>query len=336
MQSPERLPLAKKALRLLVDQLHDGDTVALVTYAGGVRLVLPHTGMAQKAQIHAAIESLSAGGSTAMASGIDLAYQQAAKVLDSKSVSRVIVLSDGDANVGASSHEAILARIAGHVKEGVSVTTVGFGMGNYKSVLMEQLADKGNGNHFYVDSLLAAKRIFVEQLGGTLQTIAQDVKLQVDFDPSQVVAYRLVGYENRDLADKDFRDDRVDAGEVGSGHRVTALYELELKAGAGQGLATVRVRAKAPRGTTADEKAFVFAASSLWPRFDSAPVDLRFATAVMGAAEIFRRSPEAAEWDYARVLEIARAASPTGNAERAEFTSLLEHARALAPRVASR
>jgi Ca-activated chloride channel family protein len=336
MQSPERLPLAKKALRLLVDQLHDGDTVALVTYAGGVKLVLPHTGLEHKAQIHAAIEGLTAGGSTAMNSGIELAYQQAVKVLDSKSISRVIVLSDGDANVGATSHEAILRTIEGHVKEGVSVTTVGFGMGNYKSALMEQLADKGNGNHFYVDSLLAAKRIFVEQLGGTLQTIAQDVKLQVDFDPAQVTAYRLIGYENRDLADRDFRNDRVDAGEIGSGHRVTALYEVELKAGAGQGLATVRVRAKAPRGTVADEKAFVFAASSFARTFEAAPVDLRFATAVMGAAEIFRRSPEAAEWDYELVRAIARGASADGNAERAEFNALLEHARSLAPRVATR
>jgi Ca-activated chloride channel family protein len=336
MQSPERLPLAKRALRLLVDQLHDGDTVALVTYAGNVRLVLPHTGMNEKARIHAAIEALSAGGSTAMGSGVELAYQQAVKVLDSKSSSRVIILSDGDANVGRTSHEEILKLVAGHVKEGVTLTTVGFGMGNYKAVLMEQLADKGNGNHFYVDSLLAAKRIFVEQLGGTLEVIAQDVKLQVDFDPAQVNAYRLVGYENRDIADRDFRNDRVDAGEIGSGHTVTALYELDLKANAGAGLATVRLRAKAPRGTTADEKAFVFPGAALATRFGDASADFRFATAVMGAAEIFRRSPSAAEWSYDEVRRIAAGATPPGNAEREEFLSLLERAQALARRVAVR
>jgi Ca-activated chloride channel family protein len=336
MQSPERLPLAKRALRLLVDQLHDGDTVALVTYAGNVRLVLPHTGMNQKARIHEAIEALSAGGSTAMGSGVELAYQQAVKVLDSKSSSRVIILSDGDANVGRTSHDEILKLVAGHVKEGVTLTTVGFGMGNYKAVLMEQLADKGNGNHFYVDSLLAAKRIFVEQLGGTLEVIAQDVKLQVDFDPAQVNAYRLVGYENRDIADRDFRNDRVDAGEIGSGHTVTALYELDLKSNAGAGLATVRVRAKAPRGTTADEKAFMFPGTALATRFADASADFRFATAVMGAAEIFRRSPSAAEWSYDDVRRIAAGATPAGNAEREEFLSLLERAQSLARRVAVR
>lgn len=336
MQGADRLPLAKRALRMLVDQLHDGDTVALVTYAGNVRLVLPHTGMEQKAKIHQAIEDLSAGGSTAMGSGIELAYQQALKVLDGKSVSRVIILSDGDANVGRTSHQSILETIRGHVQEGVTVTTVGFGMGNYKSALMEQLADKGNGNHFYVDSLLAARRIFVEQLGGTLQVIAQDVKLQVDFDPAQVNAYRLVGYENRDIADRDFRNDKVDAGEIGSGHTVTALYEVDLKAGAGEGFVTVRVRAKAPRGTTANEKAFVFPQSHLAANFDDASSDLRFATAVMGAAEIFRRSPHAAEWSYAQVMTLARAATPAGNAERQEFLSLLEHAQSIAGRVARR
>ncbi|MCC6336410.1 MAG: von Willebrand factor type A domain-containing protein [Myxococcales bacterium] len=336
MAGPDRLPLAKRALRMLVDQLHDGDSVALVTYAGSVRVALPHTGMEQKAKIHQAIEELSSGGSTAMGSGIELAYQQALKALDGKSISRVIILSDGDANVGRTSHQEILKLIHGHVKEGVTVTTVGFGMGNYKSVLMEQFADQGNGNHYYVDSLLAARRIFVEQLGGTLQVIAQDVKLQVDFDPTQVNAYRLVGYENRDLADRDFRNDKVDAGEIGSGHTVTALYEVDLKEGAGAGLVTVRLRAKEPRGTTASEKAFVFPQSALATRFDDAPVDLRFATAVMAAAEIFRRSPDAAEWSYADVLRIARDATPPGNAERREFLSLLAHAQSLAGRVAQR
>ncbi|MCP3137864.1 vWA domain-containing protein [Pyxidicoccus xibeiensis] len=336
MQSPDRLPLAKRALRMLVDQLRDGDTVALVTYAGNVRRVLPHTGMEHKAQIHAAIEDLSAGGSTAMASGIELAYQEAMTALDGSSLSRVIILSDGDANVGATSHSDILKTIRGHVKEGITVTTVGFGMGNYQDTMMEQLADQGNGNHFYVDSLHAARRIFVKQLGGTLEVIAQDVKLQVDFDPKQVARYRLVGYENRDIADHDFRNDRVDAGEIGSGHTVTALYELELKPGAGEGLATVRVRAKKPRGESATERAYRFPASALASTFQEAGADLRFATAVMGAAELLRRSPHAARWSSDSVRDIARAATPEGNAEREEFLTLLEKARPLLRSVAAR
>ncbi|MBN1208946.1 MAG: VWA domain-containing protein [Myxococcaceae bacterium] len=336
MQSPDRLPLAKRALRMLVDNLRDGDSVALVTYAGSVRVALPPTGMERKAAIHEAIEQLSAGGSTAMASGIHLAYEQAMKTLDAQSVSRVIILSDGDANVGATGHGEILELIRGHVKEGITVTTVGFGMGNYKDEMMEQFANKGNGNHYYVDSLMAARRIFQEQLGGTLEVIAQDVKLQVEFDPEQVARYRLVGYENRAIADIHFRDDKIDAGELGAGHTVTALYELELRPDAGAGLATVRVRAKKPRGEKATERAFRFAAQSLAPTFAAAHPDLRFATAVMGAAELFRRSPHAQRWSFEQVRKIAREATPAGNAEREEFLALLERAEPLVGRVAAR
>ncbi|WP_241758209.1 vWA domain-containing protein [Myxococcus landrumensis] len=336
MQSPDRLPLAKRALRMLVDNLRDGDTVALVTYAGAVRRVLPPTGMERKALIHAAIEDLTAGGSTAMGSGIALAYEEAMKTLDGASTSRVIILSDGDANVGKTSHEEILKAIQGFVKEGITLTTVGFGMSNYKDTMMEQLANKGNGNNFYVDSLMAARRVFQEQLGGTLEVIAQDVKLQVEFDPKQVARYRLIGYENRDIADQSFRDDRVDAGELGSGHTVTALYELELKPDAGEGLATVRVRAKKPRGVNASERAYRFQAGSLAKTFKAAHVDLRFATAVMGAAELFRRSPHAEQWSLETVQEIARAATPSGNAEREEFLALLAQARPLMRSVAAR
>ncbi|MBJ6762428.1 von Willebrand factor type A domain-containing protein [Myxococcaceae bacterium JPH2] len=336
MSSPDRLPLAKRALRLLVDQLRDGDTVALVTYAGAVRLVLPPTGMEHKATIHAAIEDLTAGGSTAMASGIELAYQQAMRTLDGQSISRVIILSDGDANVGPTHHDALLALIRGHVKEGITLTTVGFGLGNYRDTTMEQLADRGNGNHYYVDSLMAARRIFQEQLGSTLEVIAQDVKLQVEFDPKQVERYRLVGYENRDIADRDFRNDRVDAGELGAGHTVTALYELVLRPGAGAGLATVRVRAKRPRGETATEHAYAFEATALAPRFANASQDFRFATAVMGAAEVLRRSPHAERWSLEGVLSIARAATPPGDVEREEFITWMERTRPLLHGVAAR
>jgi len=334
MQSADKLPLAKRALRMLVDSLRDGDTVALVTYASGTRVVLTPTGMEKKAEIHQAIEDLVAGGSTAMAGGIALAYEQAAKTLSGASESRVIILSDGDANVGARNPNEILSLIAGKVKEGITCTTVGFGMGNYQDTMMEQFANKGNGNHYYVDSLFEARRIFQEQLGGTLEVIAKDVKLQVDFNPDFVKSYRLVGYENRDIADADFRNDRVDAGEIGAGHTVTALYEVELKPGAGDSLATVRVRAKQPKGADATEKAFPFKASQLFASFDKAPKDLRFAAAVMGAAEIFRQSPYAKTWSYELVTEIAKSAA--GNAERDEFVKLLQQAKSIVSTVAVR
>ncbi|MFT3839944.1 MAG: VWA domain-containing protein [Myxococcaceae bacterium] len=336
MQSPDKLPLAKRALRMLVDNLRDGDTVSMVTYASGVKLVLTPTPLDQKAKIHAAIEDLHAGGSTAMEGGIELAYQQAVKTLDSQSFSRVIILSDGDANVGSASHEEILKLIAGHVKEGVTVTTVGFGMGNYKDTLMEQFADKGNGNHYYCDSLFEAKRIFVEQLGATLEVIAQDVKFQVDFDSKQVRRYRLVGYENRDVADKDFRNDKVDGGEIGSGHQVTAMYEVELLPGAGTDWAKVHLRAKKPRGTEAAETVFALDESHRRLSFDAASEDFRFATSVMAAAEIFRRSRSAGDWSYEKVMSIAQGATPAGSKERQEFVMLLQQAKALAGQLASR
>lgn len=334
MQSPDKLPLAQKALRILVDNLRDGDTVGLVTYAGGVREVLKPTGLERKAEIHAAIESLTAGGSTAMASGIELAYAQAATQLRPEAISRVIILSDGDANVGATGHAEILGLIRHRVKEGITCSVVGFGMGNYRDDLMEAFANKGNGNYAYVDSLLQARRVFQEQLGSTLEVIAQDVKLQVEFDPAQVKRYRLVGYENRNIADRDFRNDKVDAGEVGSGHSVTALYEVELAPGAGAGLATVSVRAKKPRGETAQEWSWEFPADALAPTFEAAAPDLRFATSVMAAAEILRRSPHAKEWRMEQVLAIAKGAAH--NAERREFVELLSRAEAVVRTFAAR
>lgn len=329
MQSPDKLPLAKRTLRMLVDQLRDGDTVALVTYAGGVKLALPHTGLEHKARIHAAIEELTAGGGTGMASGIELAYQQAEKALDDQSFSRVIILSDGDANIGPAQPKQLLELIKGKVKEGVTVTTAGFGTGNYRDELMEQFANAGNGNHHYIDSAWQARRVFVEQLGSTLEVIAQDVKLQVDFDPEKVKRYRLVGYENRNVADRDFRNDKVDGGEVGSGHSVTAVYELELGGAPQAGLATVRVRAKKPRGVEATEWATRLGEGDLRPELRAASADFRFAAAVVGAAELFRRSPHAKAWKLSDVLAIAKGAAE-GSPERQEFVALLEQAQARA------
>ena len=330
MSTSDKLALAQRSLRILVDNLQGDDSVALVTYAGSTRVVLEPTGMGRRAEILAAIDDLSAGGSTAMGSGISLAYELAARTLTPSSVSRVIVLSDGDANVGSTTHEAILETIAGYVKRGVTLSTIGFGTGNYRDTLMEQLANKGNGNNYYVDSTAEAERIFGEQLGGTIEVIAQDVKLQVEFDPAVVSAYRLIGYENRAIADQDFRQDAVDAGEIGAGHSVTAMYELELTGKADPGpLAMVRVRAKPPGGDQASEATFRIDRAQLRASFADASASFRFATAVTAFAELLRKSPAADGWTYAKVLELARpVADQSGDPRQQEFVRLVESAMA--------
>ena len=330
MHSADKIELAKRSLRILVDNLKDGDTVSLVTYAGSTRVVLEAVGLDQKHRILNAIEELTAGGSTAMASGIDLAYQQAMKHKRPDSISRVIILSDGDANVGRTSHDEILATIAGKVKEGVTLSTIGFGMGNYKDHTMEQLANKGNGNNFYIDSLSQAKRVFQEQLGSTLEVVAKDVKLQVDWNTDAIARYRLIGYENRDIADDDFRDDKVDAGEIGAGHQVTAIYEVELKKGPPLALATIRVRHKEPKGEKATEAAFPLGTDRIAATFDAAPADLRFALAVAAFADVLRGAEDAEHWKLATIQSIAKAAAGS-DADRKELIGLIDQARKLKP-----
>jgi Ca-activated chloride channel family protein len=327
MASPDKLELAKQSLRILTSNLKDGDTISLVTYAGSSRVVLPPTGLGHKAEILAAIDELTTGGSTAMGSGLDLAYRQAMLGLQPGAISRVIVCSDGDANVGAHTHDEILQIIAGRAKEGVTLSTIGFGMGNYKDALMEQLADKGNGNYFYIDSLSAAKKVFQEQLGQTLEVVAKDVKLQVDFDPSLVSRYRLVGYENRDVRDDDFRNDKVDAGEVGAGHQVTALYEIELTDTArrtGAPLGGIRIRHKQPRGEKATEAAFPMVGGAA-ASFANAPVDFRFAVAVAAFADVLRSGQDAEHWSLSQIRALAKVAAGD-DADRKELVGLIDRA----------
>jgi Ca-activated chloride channel family protein len=217
------------------------------------------------------------------------------------------------------------------VKQGITLTTVGVGDGNYQDATMEQLADRGNGNYVYLDSVKAASRFFSEQLSGTLQVIAKDVKIQVEFSDDAVARYRLVGYENRDIADEDFRVDAVDAGEVGAGHAVTAVYELEL-VGAPKGpLATVRVRAKAPEGEVARETAYALDASEIETGVDAASDDFKFAAAVVGFAEILRKNPEAKQLSLERVRELARQGA-RGLPEREEFLGLVKRVMAISER----
>jgi Ca-activated chloride channel family protein len=245
--------------------------------------------------------------------------------------SRVIVCTDGDTNVGPTSMEEILHIIASRAKAGVTLSTVGFGMGNYKDALMEQLADKGNGNNFYIDSPAAAKRVFQDQLGANLEVVARDVKLQVDFDPSLVAKYRLVGYENRTIADGDFRNDSVDAGEIGPGHQVTAMYELELTEQARVApapLAMVRIRHKAPEGSdTATEHTFAMSAPPA-PSFEAAAPDLQFAFAVSAFADLLRGQDDAKRWSLEAIEQVARATAGT-DPDRGELVSLIEKARRL-------
>jgi Ca-activated chloride channel family protein len=226
MQPPNKLPLVKQAFRLLVHELRPEDRVAIVVYAGAAGLVLPSTPGSDKATILAALDRLEAGGSTAGGAGLRLAYDIARRHYAPKANNRVILATDGDFNVGESSDAAMVRLIEERRDQGLFLTVLGFGTGNLKDSRMEQIADKGNGHYAYVDNLTEARRIFVREFAGTLVTIAKDVKIQVEFNPARVAAYRLVGYENRALRTEDFADDKKDAGELGAGHTVTALYEL--------------------------------------------------------------------------------------------------------------
>jgi len=328
MQAADKMGLAKQSLKLLTGSLQKGDTVALCTYAGSVREVLAPTGINDKDKIFAAIENLSAGGSTAMSSGIQLAYQLAERTQVKGHVNRVIVLSDGDANVGPTSSDEILAMIGRYKDKGITLSTVGFGSGNYKDTMMERLADKGDGNYAYIDSEVQAKRVFQDQLSGMLEVIARDVKIQVEFDPKVVQQYRLIGYENRDVADKDFRNDKVDAGEIGNGHAVTAVYDVVLKNTTASPL-VLRLRHKpALGGDTASELAFPMDPAAIAGSFDSAPRNFRFASTVAAFAEVLRQSPHARDWAMKDIARIADQAADS-RSDQQEFVSLVHRAEKL-------
>ncbi len=236
MSSNDKLPLLQKALSMLVGKLDADDSISMVVYAGASGVVLPPTKGNLKAEILAALQQLQAGGSTNGAAGIRLAYQMAQQNFIKDGVNRVILATDGDFNVGLASTEELIDLIQRKREAGIALTTLGFGSGNYNDHLLEQLADEGNGNHAYIDRLSEARKVLVEELTATLLTIAKDVKIQIEFNPERVSEYRLIGYENRMLAEEDFSNDKVDAGEIGAGHRVTALYEISLKGGNGQRL----------------------------------------------------------------------------------------------------
>ncbi|CRM62452.1 vWA domain-containing protein [Pseudomonas sp. 58 R 12] len=343
MDRREGLPLVKSTLKLLVDQLREQDRVSLVVYAGESRVVLKPTSGRDKVKIRNAIDQLTAGGSTAGASGIELAYQMAREGFIDKGINRILLATDGDFNVGISDFDSLKQMAASQRKSGVSLTTLGFGVDNYNEHLMEQLADAGDGNYAYIDNLREARKVLVDQLSSTLAVVARDVKLQVEFNPARVSEYRLLGYENRALKREDFNNDKVDAGEIGAGHTVTALYEIVPKgekgwleplryaaAPAGEGksgeLAMLRVRYKPAGGGESQ-----LIERPISNESTKASDDLRFAAAVAAFAQQLkgdgRYTGSMSLQDTAALARSARGDDPFGL--RSEFVQLVELAQGL-------
>ncbi len=353
MRPANKLPRVKEAMKMLVERLGENDRVAIVVYAAATGLVLDSTSCDHREQVLAALDRLHAGGSTNGGAGIQLAYRTAEEHFITGGVNRVILCTDGDFNVGVTSRSELLRLIEEKARSGVFLSVLGFGVGNYQDDRMEMLADKGNGNYAYIDTINEARKVLVDQMTGTLVTIAKDVKIQVEFNPAKVEAYRLIGYENRLLAKEDFHDDRKDAGEIGAGHTVTALYELApaggrvrtpkvdplkyqtrpglSEAAAGGAICTVKLRYKQPdaaKSTLMTHEVFDGGG-----RFEKAPRDFRFATAVAAFGMILRDSKHKGTYTLDAVIEQAKSSlgeDPFGY--RGEFVQIVERARQLAPR----
>ena len=356
MNSPDKLPLLKSAFSLLVSKLGSEDTVSIVTYAGRAGTALEPTKASDKAKILAALDGLTSGGSTAGAAGIRQAYALAQQSFVRDGVNRVILATDGDFNVGISDPEKLKEYIAEKRKTGIFLSVLGFGQGNLNDSLMQTLAQNGNGNAAYIDSLKEARKVLVQQAGGTLFTIAKDVKIQVEFNPAVVAEYRLVGYETRALKRQDFNNDKVDAGDIGSGHTVTAIYEItpvgskarlfddlrygkKIETGAGTGtetgkadeIAFLKMRYKLPNEDTSKLIERPVTLSDATDRFDDLSADIRFAAAVAGFGQKLRGSNSIGAFGYSDVLKIARAArGKDEEGYRAEFIGLAGMAESLA------
>lgn len=353
MGEPNKLPLLQSALQLLVNQLTEKDRVSIVVYAGAAGLVLPPTPGNEKAKILAAIDRLQAGGSTAGGEGIKLAYAVARQSFLQSGNNRVILATDGDFNVGMSSDAELVRLIEEYRQRNVFLTVLGFGMGNLKDAKMEQLADKGNGNYAYIDNLQEAKKVLVTEMGGTLLAIAKDVKIQIEFNPAKVQAYRLIGYENRMLQARDFNDDKKDAGELGAGHAVTALYEIipvgvksDVKlpdvdklryqkqpeataAYKSDELMLVKLRYKQPKGTTSELISLPASDRSL--PLEKASDNFKFAAAIAEFGMLLRDSPYKGKASFENALNRARSAKGVDlEGYRAEFIRLVEKSKELA------
>ncbi len=305
MDMDNRLGLVKRSLELLVEQLRPSDTVGIVVYGTEAHIVLEPTSGADKDLILDAIYGLHPEGTTNAEAGIRLGYKMAMYAYNPGAINRVILCSDGVANVGETGPDAILQEVRHYVEEGVTLTTVGFGMDNYNDVLMEQLADDGDGFYAYVDDMDEARRLFIDEITGTLQTIAMDAKVQVDFNPEVVARYRLVGFENRAVADQDFRDNSVDAGEIGAGHSVTALYEIKLYPEAFGRIATIFMRWQDPDTRQVVELSRDFNANELEQDFERADPYFQRAVVVAEYAEILKDSYWAKESSLQQVYREA-------------------------------
>ncbi|WP_449439888.1 YfbK domain-containing protein [Pedobacter steynii] len=352
MNQANKLPLLVSSFKLLTDQLRPSDKVAIVVYAGNAGLVLPSTPGDQKIKIKDALDKLSAGGSTAGGQGIELAYKVASENFIKGGNNRVILATDGDFNVGASSDDDMEKLIEKKRKSGIFLTTLGYGMGNYKDSKMEVLANKGNGNYAYIDNITEARKVLVNEFGGTLFTIAKDVKLQIEFNPSKVQSYRLIGYENRMLKAKDFNDDQKDAGELGSGHTVTALYEVipvgvkstfsgsvdDLKyqsnskpvvLGNSKELLTVKLRYKHPDGSVS--KLIEQPVIDTSVPFNKTSNNFRFSAAVAEFGMLLRQSDFRQNSSFDQVIRNAQNAVGNDNeGYRSEFIKLAKSAKLLA------
>lgn len=331
MGSPDKLPLLIQSLELLINNLREQDKVGIVVYAGAAGVVLEPTSGANKPKIKEALRNLRAGGSTAGGAGIECAYALARAHFVEGGNNRIILATDGDFNVGTSDHNGLETLITAQREYGIFLSVLGFGTGNLQDSKMELLADKGNGNYAYIDQLNEAKKVLVTEFGGTLFTVAKDVKLQVEFDKNQVAAYRLIGYENRLLDNQDFLDDAKDAGELGAGHTVTALYELipQAQLATSPGVATVRLRYKQPE----DAKSTGFETRVIGNvnAFGQSSVNLRWAAAVSEFAMLLRNSPHLEEATYDHCVSIAKQATGRDHfGYRAEMIGLINSAKDLA------
>ncbi|RFF52236.1 VWA domain-containing protein [Xanthomonas campestris] len=352
MDAPDKLPLLQSSLKLLVRQLRKQDRITLVTYAGSTAVVLPPTSGDQQTRIVEAIDSLQSGGGTAGASGIELAYKAAQQAYLRGGINRILLATDGDFNVGVTDFDQLKGMVAEKRRSGVALSTLGFGTGNYNDTLMEQLADAGDGAYAYIDSALEARKVLTHELGSTLATIARDVKIQVEFNPGTVKEYRLIGYENRALHREDFNNDQVDAGDIGAGHTVTALYEITPAQGAASvdPLRYATTAARRPQPTTGNELAHVKLRYKLPEAQRSRLLDtvvranqqqalaatsdaFRFSAAVAGFGQRLRGGSQLHGWDYPQLRALA--AGSLGNDRhgyRADFLQLLQQADALSSR----
>jgi len=351
MQSPDKLELLKTSLKLLSKQLSVKDKVSIVVYAGGSGVVLNPTAGNQTATIQAALGQLTAGGSTNGAAGIELAYNLAQQEFIQGGINRVILATDGDFNVGTVNHEQLMSLIEEKRKSGISLSTLGFGTGNYNDHLMEQLADKGNGNYAYIDTLNEAQKVLVDEMSSTLLTVAKDVKIQIEFNPAIVSEYRLIGYENRHLKREDFNNDKIDAGEIGAGHTVTALYEIKMNNGQSgmidplryqnenshsvkkqnvDEIAFLRLRYKAPEEDISRLQEWSVKRAELIDDINKTSDSFQFSAAVAAFAQQLRGGKYLDEFSYQNIINLAQNARGQDRfGYRGEFLSLVNLAQSL-------